>query len=127
MKAWVRNSSARARSCQEIGAGCAFMGGLDPSEGRRSAGADDLTRLASDIAEAMRQLAGEIVSLPGTEHARGAADGELDAPADHDPGFLAAMCQHLLLRGGSRRVALVQQRQLPSGALRRHEAQRHLG
>src|SRR5215472_6558433 len=128
MKAWVRKERVRARSCQETVADCAFMDASSPSGGRRSGGADDLTRLASDIAETMGQLTREIISLSGSEHARRSPDGELDAPADHDPGLLAiAVCLHSIAGGGPRRVTLVQQRQLPAGALGGDEAQRDLG
>src|ERR1700746_4090269 len=119
MKAWVRNSSVRARSCQETGAGCACMRAF--SEGRWGAGADDLTRLAPDIAEAMGQLTRKIIGLAGPEHACGSSDGELDAAADHDAALLAPMRQHLLAGRGAGGIALVQQRQLPAAALCGHE------
>src|SRR6516164_1738755 len=109
MKAWVRNSSRRARSCQETDSAVALIvSAASLSEGRRGAGTDDLTRLASDVAEAVRELAGEIIGLAGPEHARGAAHGELDAPADHHPRLFTATCEHLLTGGGPRRVALMQ-------------------
>src|SRR5580698_4526905 len=50
-----------------------------PSESRWGTGTDDLTRLASDVAETVRQLTGEIIGLTGPEHARRAPDGELHA------------------------------------------------
>src|SRR5215470_869137 len=128
MKACVRKESVRARSCQETVADWAFMDAWSPSEGRRSGGADDLTRLASDIAETMGQLTREIISLSGSEHARRSPDGELDAPADHHAGLLAvAVRLHSIAGGGPRRVALVQQRQLPPRTLGGDEAQRDLG
>src|SRR5919108_3104660 len=102
MKAWVRKRSVRARSCQEAVSGTAFMG-LEPSESRWGAGADDLTRLASDVAEAVRELTGEIIGFARAQHARGAPHGELDAPADHDARLLAPVRHHILAGRGSRR------------------------
>jgi len=74
----------------------------------------------------MRKLAGEIIGLAGSQHARSAAHRELDAPADHDARLLAAVREHFLAGGRAGRVSLVQHRQLPPGALRRHQAQRDL-
>src|ERR1700746_27940 len=113
MKAWVRNSSRRARSCQETGSAAALMTAEASLEGRRGAGTDDLTRLASDVAQAVWKLTREIISLTGTEHPRRAAHGELDAPADHDPGFFTTMRKHLFTGCGSGRIALVEHRKLP--------------
>src|SRR5215469_9380316 len=128
MKAWVRSSSRRARSCQETESAVALiLSGASLSDGSRGAGTDDLTRLAPDVAEAVRELTGEIVGFARPEHARRTADGELDAPADHDPGLLAAMREHLLAGGGAGRVALVQYRELPAGTLCRDQPQRYLG
>src|SRR5215469_497329 len=125
MKAWVRISSLRARSCQETDSGLAFMTcGYASLQGRGGTGADDLTRLTSDVAEAVRELAGEIIGLSGPEHARDAAYGELDASTDHHARLLAAARQHVLGGRGPGRVALVQHRQLTCGALGRHQAQR---
>src|SRR5450432_1292449 len=123
MKAWVRMAIERARSCQEIVSGLAFMTVLERSESRGGAGADDLTRLPSGVAEAMRQLAGEIVGLAGPEDPGRAADGELDPPADDDPGLLAAVREHLLAGGRPGRVAFVQDAQLASGPLGGDQAQ----
>src|SRR6516164_3953371 len=113
MKAWVRNSSRRARSCQETDSAVALIvSAASLSEGRWGTGTDDLTRLASDVAEAVRELAGEIIGLSGPEHARDAAHGELDASADHHARLLAAVRQHVFGGRGPGRVALVQHRQL---------------
>src|SRR6516162_6639640 len=128
MKAWVRNSSRRARSCQETGSTAALMTAeASLSEGRWGAGTDDLTRLPSDVAEAVWELTGEIISLTGSEHARRAAHGELDAPVDHHARFLTAMRQHLLAGGSSGRIALVEYGELPPRPLGGDHAQRHLG
>src|ERR1700757_4870677 len=120
MKAWVRNSRRRARSCQEIDSAVALIAGRS-SESRRGAGADDLTRLAPHVAEAVRQLTREIIGFTRAQHACGAADGELDASADHDAGSLATMGEHFLSRGGAGGVTLVQYRELPCRALRGHQ------
>src|SRR6516165_23600 len=112
MKAWVRNSRRRARSCQETDSAVALIAGRS-SEGRGGAGADDLTRLASHVAEAVRQLTREIIGFTRTEHACGTAHGELDAAADHDAGGLAAMSEHFLSGGCAGRVTLVQYGELP--------------
>ena len=72
----------------------------------------------------MWQLTGEIISLAGSEYARGASHGELDPAADHDAGLLTPVRQHLLARGGTSGVALVQHRELPRVALCGHQAQR---
>src|SRR5579863_2710587 len=126
MKAWVRNCRVRARSCQGMLLGFAFMTAAlyRKSKRRGGAGTDDLTRLASDIAEAMRQLAGEIISLAGTKYARGAADGQFDPPPDHDACLLAPVRQHLLAGRGTGGVALMQHGELTGVALRGHQAQR---
>ena len=71
----------------------------------------------------MRQLTGKVVSLPRTEYPRGAADGEFDAPADDHAALLAAMREHFLAGRGAGGVALVQQRELPPGALRGDQPQ----
>src|SRR6516165_7925140 len=128
MKACVRNSSRRARSCQETDSAAALMTfGRLSSEGCGGAGTDDLTRLAPDVAEAVWELTREIISLAGAEHPRRTADGELDASADDDPRLLAAMREHLLTGRRARRVALVQHRELAAGSLRGNEPQRYLG
>src|ERR1700758_3472154 len=96
MKAWVRNSSRRARSCQETGSTAALMTAeASLSESHWGTGTDDLTRLASQVAEGVWELTGEIISLAGTEHARRAAHAELDAPADHNARLLTTMRKHL--------------------------------
>src|SRR5213082_1842470 len=60
-----------------IRVGYCVHGELGRSESLWGAGADDLTRLASDVAEAVRELTGEIICLAGAEHARGAPHREL--------------------------------------------------
>src|SRR5690242_12247204 len=128
MKAWVRNSRRRARSCQDTDSAVALIAGLSLLlDGRWGTGADDLTRLSSDVAEAVGQLTGKIISVAGTQHARCAPHGELDAPANHDSGLFTAMRRHLLAGRGAGCVALVQHRELPCGTLCGNEPQRHLG
>src|SRR5262249_4686186 len=80
-----------------------------------------------DVAEAMRELTGEIISLAGAEDARRAADREFDASAHDDTALLAPVGEHLLAGRGAGGVTLVQQCQLSPGALRGDEAQRDLG
>src|SRR5215472_17601069 len=123
MKAWVRNCSARARSCQETALTGAFM---LTSKRRRGAGADDLTCLTPDVAEAVWELTGKIISLAGSEQACCTTDRKLYLAADDDARLLASVRQHLLAGCGAGCIALVQERQLPAAALRRHQAQRHL-
>src|SRR5262249_26966154 len=98
--------------------------GREPSESRGGTGTNDLTGLASHVAEPVRQLTGEIVSLTGAENARRTAHGQLNATADHDATFLAAVREHLLPGRRAGRVALVQQRQLPSRPLSGDQPQR---
>src|ERR1700679_2564955 len=91
----------------------------------RGDAADDFTHFATDIAEAMRQLAGKVVGIPGTEQTGRATDGQLDAPADHHSALLAPVRQHFIADRGPGRIALVQDRQLPPAALGGHEALRN--
>jgi len=96
------------------------------SESRWSAGTDDLTHFATDIAEAVWELAGEVISLAGSEDARGAADRQLDPATHHDTRLFAAMSEHFLARRRAASVALSQDRELASRAFRRDEPQRDL-
>src|SRR5215470_16632327 len=128
MKAWVRNSRRRARSCQETGSAAALMTDeASLSEDRWGAGTDDLTRLASDVAEAVWELTREIISLTGTEHARRAADGELDTPANHHTRFFSTTREHFFTGCRPGRIALVEHCELPPRPRGRDQPQRHLG
>src|SRR6185437_12163851 len=132
MKAFVRISSERARSCQEMVSGLAAMISLVTAvRGRRSearwrAGADDLTGLAPRIAKAVRELAGEVVRFAGAKDPGRSAYRELNAPANHHAAFLATVDDHLITRAGSGGIALVQDRELAAGSLRSDEPQRDL-
>src|SRR5882724_13394432 len=105
MNACVRGSSTLARSCQDKADICEFMR-VASKTGRR-AGADDLTRLAPDVPEAMRQVAGEVVGLSCRKDARDARQSELDATLHHDAGLFATMCEHLVARLRARRISFV--------------------
>src|ERR1700678_4592880 len=121
MKAWVRNCSERERSCQEeVVSSFAFILAFT-SESRWSAGTDDLTHLAADIAEAVWELTGEIISLAGPEYARASADRQLDSATHDDAGLFTAMGEHFLTGRGAGGITLLQDRELPSRALRRDE------
>src|ERR1700731_78731 len=114
MKAWVRKRNERERSCQEeVVLSFAFMQAF-ASKSRWRAGTDDLTHLASDIAEAVWELAGEIISLAGPEHARATTDRQLDPAANDDASLFAAVREHLFAGRGAGGVALLQDSELSS-------------
>src|SRR6185369_671948 len=101
MKACVRGSSTRARSCQDNAEICEFMCATSKTGGR--AGADDLTRLAAHILEPVRQVAGEVIRLPRRKHARDPGERQLDATLHHDAALLAPMRKHFVAGLGPRR------------------------
>src|SRR6266702_4939682 len=108
MKAWVRKRSERERSCQEeVVLSFAFIQAF-ASESRWSAGTDDLTHLASDIAEAVWELTGEIISLARPEHARATTDRQLDSSANDNASLFAAVGEHLFPGCGAGGVTLLQ-------------------
>src|SRR5277367_4369613 len=93
------------------------------SESRRRARADDLALLAAAVAEAVRQRAIEIISVPGSEDSRLSADGDFDLSFDDYSALLARMRQHLLARVGVRCIPLVQYRHAAFGQAAADEAQ----
>src|SRR5689334_9894348 len=96
------------------------------SETRRSAGADDLTRLAADVPEPVRQVAREVIRFTCRKHARDTRKRELDASFHDDPALFATMREHFITCLSAGGISLVEQRQLAPRALRGHEPQRDL-
>src|ERR1700732_5278015 len=118
MKAFVRMSRVRARSCQETVSGLAAMLSSLLEAGRR-AGADDLTRLAPNISESVWQLACKVVRLAWSEDPCRSADRELDATAHHHTALFATVDNHLITGAGPGSIPLMQDRELPPWPLSR--------
>src|SRR5215813_7988374 len=98
---------------------------VNSSEAGGSVGADDLTRLAPNIPESVRELAGEVIGFARAEHTRVSCDCHLEAPAYHYAAFLAAMNDHLIAGASPRSIALMKDRELPSRTLSGKQTERH--
>src|SRR5262249_12465831 len=93
-----------------------LRGAQKTSKARGRAGAYDLTCLTPDIAEPVRQLAGEVVRLARPKDTCCTTYCELDATSNHHATFFATMNDHLITCAGSRSITLVQDGELPAGA-----------
>src|SRR5262249_53894255 len=86
---YVVGTEARELTSQQVGQAARSAGKKLHLRAGRSAGADDLAPLASDIAKTMRKLPGEVVGLSRAEDPRRTAHCDLDLAANHHAALLA--------------------------------------
>src|SRR5688572_3246105 len=120
------SAAARSRHCvAEMGASMGGAADMNCSclESRRGGGRDDLTDLATHIAESVWRGARKIVGVASFEYACLTAHGQLHRAANHDAALLAAMRQHVIARGCAGIVSFVQHRELSPRTLRGDQSQ----